>query len=1100
MARCIKISVLFLGCLIIPTVFAQTVVQMANQQTYVGNSIIFYDNGGANGNVGNTYLVSHFKVSNGFAKIFFEDISIPSGSVLKVYKGLDTLELLGLYDGTYKMQDYAGKSFTVVYDPKGTTSNHFGWKGKVTPLTIQEYEKVTKPESDCTGAIPLCSNNTANTSANQYDNTGNVNDDSGGCYSGTGSGGSVWYSFTPQSSGNLDFMITPTGSTDYDFVLWDITNGCANKTEISCNFSATHGATGLASGGSGNSQGSTGTLTNQLEAVNSTHIYALCINFYGGTNDGFLLKFENDPANVTITDIVPPTVTNAYTTNCASASQFTVNFSEYIDCNTLQASDFAIPGYTVSLVSTSCSGGKTLSAVISVSPAMPPGSYNMTVSNMNDMCGNPMNSVYNINTTSAPTVNAGPDVSNCRTGSGGFFGYTYSSVTLTATGTGTSYVWSPNTPGATLSVNPSSPTTYTVTAINGSCGAQDQVVVTPEISPTPNLGADRTICQGASVNLTATGGGTYQWQETTSTGFFGGPNNWNTISGATSSSYTASPSGTTTTYYQVNVASPSGFCTGSDNIKITIDPILSGAGIDQLACAAGTAINLSGTHTNGSTFSWNQGSPSGPQVGTALTATVNPTATTNYYLTATSATGCTYTDVMQVTLADYGSIPAANVSACDLPSINMVTPPNMSGATQFTFTWYEFAGAASPCPTSTTGGTQVFQETKNVYLNQSIYAQNFDALPVVADLAASSGGWTQQVVTASVNDWGIGNTALAGMTGNHLQIYNNATINAYNATDDANKIAAYGPISGTNSINKVVSFNWRGEGEDDGGTTVFFVCVGDGGYNTEDYGYFCYSLDGITWTDYTATRLYAQATNQSLSVPLPAIFDNQNFYIGFRWVNDGSAFTGNCGTRFNQNPLMIDNINIQADVYQAPTSTYNPPLVAANTTYALQVTPVGGTCNGISSFMSNCQITCITVLPVELSAFEGENFNTTTNKLTWTTETERFNDFFLLERSVDMINWENVALVDGNGTTNELSFYQHWDNQFEAQINYYRLTQVDFDGTRKTLDQMVSIDNRADHKEIVRITNLLGQDIPMDAPGVKIILYKDGTTRKTYGN
>ena len=99
-----------------------------------------------------------------------------------------------------------------------------------------------------------------------------------------------------------------------------------------------------------------------------------------------------------------------------------------------------------------------------------------------------------------------------------------------------------------------------------------------------------------------------------------------------------------------------------------------------------------------------------------------------------------------------------------------------------------------------------------------------------------------------------------------------------------------------------------------------------------------------------------------------------------------------------------------------------------------------------------------------------------------------------------MVNWENVALVDGNGTTNELSFYQHLDNQFEAQINYYRLTQVDFDGTRKTLDQMVSIDNRPDHKEIVRITNLLGQDIPMDAPGVKIILYKDGTTRKTYGN
>jgi len=44
--------------------------------------------------------------------------------------------------------------------------------------------------------------------------------------------------------------------------------------------------------------------------------------------------------------------------------------------------------------------------------------------------------------------------------------------------------------------------------------------------------------------------------------------------------------------------------------------------------------------------------------------------------------------------------------------------------------------------------------------------------------------------------------------------------------------------------------------------------------------------------------------------------------------------------------------------------------------------------------------------------------------------------------------------------------------------------------------KVVVIDNRAAIKKVVRITNLLGQDIDEYYKGFVIILYSDGTTNK----
>jgi hypothetical protein len=59
------------------------------------------------------------------------------------------------------------------------------------------------------------------------------------------------------------------------------------------------------------------------------------------------------------------------------------------------------------------------------------------------------------------------------------------------------------------------------------------------------------------------------------------------------------------------------------------------------------------------------------------------------------------------------------------------------------------------------------------------------------------------------------------------------------------------------------------------------------------------------------------------------------------------------------------------------------------------------------------------------------------------------------------------------------------------------LTQTDFDGKTKKYE-IISIDNRYIVSELVRITNILGQDINFDTPGLKIFYYTDGTIVKRY--
>lgn len=141
------------------------------------------------------------------------------------------------------------------------------------------------------------------------------------------------------------------------------------------------------------------------------------------------------------------------------------------------------------------------------------------------------------------------------------------------------------------------------------------------------------------------------------------------------------------------------------------------------------------------------------------------------------------------------------------------------------------------------------------------------------------------------------------------------------------------------------------------------------------------------------------------------------------------------------------------------------------------------------------------VLPVELLAF----YPTKTSKgnvLNWKTQTEERSDYFTVEWTTDPAsgNWTEVSKIPAMGYSQEIQNYNMLHkNPSAAEINYYRLSSTDQDGSKTVYDQyLVSVDNLQEIKEVEKVYNLMGQEVNDHYRGIVIYYYTDGTTEKVY--
>ncbi len=137
------------------------------------------------------------------------------------------------------------------------------------------------------------------------------------------------------------------------------------------------------------------------------------------------------------------------------------------------------------------------------------------------------------------------------------------------------------------------------------------------------------------------------------------------------------------------------------------------------------------------------------------------------------------------------------------------------------------------------------------------------------------------------------------------------------------------------------------------------------------------------------------------------------------------------------------------------------------------------------------------VLPVLFAFFKAKLQNNQEVKLNWQTKNEVNASHFMIQRSVDGINFETIGRINCKGTGTGDTDYDYYDRNPLPDISYYRLKQFDKDGKSfdtnvetiklKTLfatslypnpsskEVFVKIENTADVS--VRVFNISGQEI-----------------------
>ncbi len=258
---------------------------------------------------------------------------------------------------------------------------------------------------DCPGAIPICQNVYSTTVS--YSGTGSIGNEIDPVISclATGERSDVWYTFTVQSSGLLNFTITPNDLfDDYDWAVYNLTTApCSDiatnaSINVSCNYSADPGITGPNGLGTTNSQPASGVRNNATIPVLAGQTYVVNVSNFTQSQSGYTIDFSASTA--VIFDQVAPHLQTLNAPQGCTATELTVDFSENILCSTIQNPDFTVigpdgPHAVTGWSATGCSSGAQYGRNVTISvnpPIHVSGSYAVCLTNaansVTDLCGN----------------------------------------------------------------------------------------------------------------------------------------------------------------------------------------------------------------------------------------------------------------------------------------------------------------------------------------------------------------------------------------------------------------------------------------------------------------------------------------------------------------------------------------------------------------------------------------------------------------------------------------------------------------------------------------------------------------------------------------
>jgi len=272
-----------------------------------------------------------------------------------------------------------------------------------------------------------------------------------------------------------------------------------------------------------------------------------------------------------------------------------------------------------------------------------------------------------------------------------------------------------------------------------------------------------------------------------------------------------------------------------------------------------------------------------------------------------------------------------------------------------------------------------------------------------------------------------------------------------------------------------------------------------------------YQFNGLTEIEPADTDgIVLVSTGNSVPSPIVLSIDQylanpepyENRLVGFTNLSKSSGTWANGGTIYLKHNNSVDSLKIYID---SDTQIGN----SAEPTWPQDVIGVGSQYDGSSPYSSGYEILPryyatdflpAGTIPVELTSFTAKALGNVVN-LNWSTATETNNLGFEIQRKTDN-EFVTIGFVDGHGTSTEIHNYLYADSKVESGTYYYRLKQIDLDGSYEyskvveaevlkpvkfALDQnypnpfnpstMININLATDSKIKLVVFDILGQEV-----------------------
>ncbi|MFM6935152.1 MAG: beta strand repeat-containing protein [Flavobacteriales bacterium] len=563
-----------------------------------------------------------------------------------------------------------------------TVSNAQGCATTVAPVSIvvnanPSVSSIAGTNAICVGSTTAFTNNTPN-GAWTSDNANIASVNNAGQVSGLGSG-----------TTNIHYTVTNS-------------NGCSTSVSkpITVNslpsaLISASGATNFCQGGSvtltapaGQSYVWTNNATSQSITVSTSGTYGVQVS------NGAGCSVNSSSLNVTVNPLPSSTITSSSTSLCIGSNMV------------LSASNTGA-NYVWN------TGASSQSIIINNG-----GNYSVVVTDANGCTATASTLITNVAPPQASISVSGP-LTFCQGGS----------VQLTGAG-GASYVWNNGATSQSLNVTTSGVYSVMTTNANGCVGYSNPITVNVQQAPNATIAAygPTSFCQGGSVTIASSGGGSYLWS-----------------TNATTQSVNATTSGA----YQLVITGSNGCSATSNviNVNVVSIPTATITPSGATTFCQGGSVNL--VASGGSTYSWNNG---------ATTSTITATSGGTYIVTVSNG-ACSNTASQIVTVNENPStliVTSGLTSFCQGGQVTLTAQPGNTylWSTNETTQSISINNTGSYSVSLLNGnGCPSVSNVIDVIVNQptsnTISATAFDSYTLNGILYTQSGTYTQTLTNAA---------------------------------------------------------------------------------------------------------------------------------------------------------------------------------------------------------------------------------------------------------------------------------------------------------------------------------------------------------------